>query len=42
MEFVMNNGRNEWDNHDPWGKKDNYKISGEGKFELKDGKLKKL
>ena len=42
MEFVCNDGEGEWDNHDPYGKVDNYTITAEGSYRLEKGKLVKV
>lgn len=42
MEFVMNNGENDWDSPGRFSDKPrNYEISGPGSYRLKSGRLEK-
>lgn len=40
IEFVLNNGANDWDS--PFSGAKNYVIEGPGTYHLKSGKLQKL
>lgn len=43
IEFVLNNGHNDWDTPDPYGEgKKNYVIDSPGTYYLKSGRLQKL
>ncbi|KAK9798898.1 hypothetical protein WJX73_003705 [Symbiochloris irregularis] len=44
LEFVINNGSNDWDTPDPYGVKEqkNYVINGQGRYRLQSGKVLKL
>ena len=44
LEFVINNGNNDWDTPDPYGTggQQNYVIEGPGVYRLKSGKVLRL
>jgi hypothetical protein len=45
VEFVLNNGANDWDTPNPYGLKDkpkNYVVRSPGSYRLRSGKLERL
>ena len=44
LEFVINNGSNDWDTPDPYGlgQQQNYVIEGAGCYRLKSGRVHRL
>ena len=44
LEFVINDGSNDWDTPDPYGmgQQQNYVIEGAGTYRLKSGRVQRL